>query len=79
MVLDNFDENNFLLLDLKGPKQYQLGLEIIPKSLNDPNKTEPFVSQSSRPYRYKTENLFTTAEVDRNLMNETSICHCYEI
>lgn len=51
LILDNFDDNNCLLLDLKGPKQYQLGLEIIPKSLNDPNKTAPFVTQSSGAYR----------------------------
>lgn len=58
LVLDTIRDDNSVLLDLKGPKQYQIGLEIVPKSLNDLDKTAPFVNQSSGPYRYEITVFF---------------------
>lgn len=45
------DGNAQLLLELKGPKQYQIGLEAIIKEVNDESVTAPFRSKSSGPYR----------------------------
>ncbi|GBP71678.1 Calpain-7 [Eumeta japonica] len=40
-----------LVLQLKGPRQYQLGIDVRVVSLEDPNLTAPFVSESSGNYR----------------------------
>lgn len=45
------DGNAQLLLELKGPKQYQIGLEAIIKEVTDESVTAPFRSKSSGPYR----------------------------
>ncbi|XP_039286093.1 calpain-7 [Nilaparvata lugens] len=50
LTLDGYLDHS-LLIDLKGPKQYSIGVEIITKSINDPDKTAPFTSKSSGPYR----------------------------
>ncbi|XP_066246595.1 calpain-7-like [Euwallacea similis] len=44
-------ENNQLLLELKGPKQYQIGLQAVIKQVNDESVTAPFKTKSSGPYR----------------------------
>lgn len=40
-----------LVVELRGPKVYQVGLEVIVSSLVDPNVTAPFVSKVSGSYR----------------------------
>ncbi|CAG9767404.1 unnamed protein product [Ceutorhynchus assimilis] len=51
LTIEGIAENNQILLELKGPKQYQMGLEVIIKQLNDESITAPFRSKSSGPYR----------------------------
>lgn len=45
--------NNYLLIILKGPKQYQIGFEIVTVTLNDPDSPMAFKSVTSGPYRYE--------------------------
>lgn len=40
-----------LVIELRGPKVYQVGIEVIIVSLDDPNVTAPFVSKTSGSYR----------------------------
>ncbi|XP_045448055.1 calpain-7-like [Melitaea cinxia] len=40
-----------LVAELKGPKQYQMGIDAKVESLDDPNVTAPFLRESSGPYR----------------------------
>lgn len=49
--MSNHDEN-YLLFDLKGPKQYMLGMEITIVKLHDENATAKFKRISSGDYRY---------------------------
>ncbi|XP_060522923.1 calpain-7-like [Cylas formicarius] len=49
--IDSVSDNNHLLIELKGPKQYQIGLEAVIRQVNDENITAPFRSKSSGPYR----------------------------
>lgn len=44
-------ENCHLICELRGPKNYQVGLELIVESLSDPNLTAPFVSKVTGTYR----------------------------
>lgn len=63
-------DNEALLLELKAPKQYQVGVEILCVGLNDTNATAKFISKSSGSYRlvcfmhYKT-----TLDVKFNIIN----------
>lgn len=50
--LETVDSNNQLAIDLKGPKQYQMGLEVTLVSLIDESVTAGFKTKSSGPYRY---------------------------
>ncbi|KAF7284586.1 hypothetical protein GWI33_021868 [Rhynchophorus ferrugineus] len=49
--LDVESDNSQILLELKGPKQYQIGLEAVIKHLQDSSITAPFKSKLSGPYR----------------------------
>lgn len=40
-----------LVIELRGPKLYQVGFEIFVHSLDDPNVTAPFVSKATGNYR----------------------------
>ncbi|XP_064072702.1 calpain-7-like isoform X2 [Vanessa tameamea] len=40
-----------LVAELKGPKQYQIGVDARVEALDDPNLTAPFLKESSGPYR----------------------------
>ncbi|KAJ2948894.1 hypothetical protein O0L34_g5826 [Tuta absoluta] len=40
-----------ITVQLKGPKQYQIGFDVRVESLDDPNQTAPFLKESSGPYR----------------------------
>lgn len=40
-----------LVVELRGPKVYQVGLELTVVSLEDPEVTAPFISQSTGSYR----------------------------
>uniref|UniRef100_A0A1B6DQ37 Calpain catalytic domain-containing protein n=1 Tax=Clastoptera arizonana TaxID=38151 RepID=A0A1B6DQ37_9HEMI len=51
LILDTIGNNNNVIVDLKGPKQYQLGLEVACVSLVDENVTAPFKTKSSGAYR----------------------------
>lgn len=44
-------ESNNLVIELRGPKVYQVGLEVIIISLDDETLTAPFVSKTSGGYR----------------------------
>lgn len=44
-------ENSNLVCELRGPKVYQVGLELVVGSLVDPNVTAPFVSKVTGTYR----------------------------
>lgn len=44
-------EQNNLVIELRGPKVYQVGFEIVVVSLDDPNLTAPFVSKVTGNYR----------------------------
>ncbi|XP_065200256.1 calpain-7-like [Planococcus citri] len=49
--LSSNHDNNYLIFDLKGPKQYQLGLEVSIVKLYDENATAKFKRVSSGDYR----------------------------
>ena len=51
LILDSSHNNNCLLIILKGPKQYQIGFELISVVLNDPDSPSAFKSKSSGPFR----------------------------
>ncbi|XP_033225588.1 calpain-7-like [Belonocnema kinseyi] len=51
LILESSHNNNCLLIILKGPKQYQIGFEIISVVLNDPEAPTAFKSKSSGPFR----------------------------
>ncbi|XP_026327354.1 calpain-7-like [Hyposmocoma kahamanoa] len=38
-------------VQLRGPKEYQIGIDARVESLDDPNQTAPFLKESSGPYR----------------------------
>lgn len=40
-----------LVIELRGPKVYQVGIEVTIESLSDPNITAPFVSKTTGSYR----------------------------
>ncbi|CAG9786534.1 unnamed protein product [Diatraea saccharalis] len=40
-----------VVIELKGPKQYQIGVDVRVDSLDDPSVTAPFYKESSGPYR----------------------------
>lgn len=44
-------EPNNLVIELRGPKVYQVGFEITVASLDDPNITAPFVTKTTGSYR----------------------------
>ncbi|XP_053595601.1 calpain-7 [Microplitis demolitor] len=49
LTLESDHNNNYLLIILKGPKQYQIGFEIIP--VNDSDTSSTFQSKTSGPFR----------------------------
>lgn len=53
LVMQSSHNNNYLLIILKGPKQYQIGFEIVTVTLNDPDSPMAFKSVTSGPYRYE--------------------------
>lgn len=40
-----------IVVELRGPKVYQVGLELIVASLDDPNITAPFISKTTGSFR----------------------------
>lgn len=52
MILESSNNNNYLLIILKGPKQYQIGFDILTVVLNDSDVTTAFKMKSSGPFRY---------------------------
>ncbi|XP_028163576.1 calpain-7-like isoform X7 [Ostrinia furnacalis] len=40
-----------VVIELRGPKQYQMGMDVRVESLDDPNVTAPFFKETSGPYR----------------------------
>ncbi|KAJ0176823.1 hypothetical protein K1T71_008002 [Dendrolimus kikuchii] len=50
VVPDSRYPNN-VVIELKGPKQYQMGIDAKVESLDDPSVTAPFVRESSGPFR----------------------------
>lgn len=51
LEIDSLSSNHQLLIELKGPKQYQIGLEVTIQQIKDETVTAPFKSKSSGPYR----------------------------
>ncbi|XP_067205800.1 calpain-7-like isoform X2 [Linepithema humile] len=51
IVLESSNNNNYLLIILKGPKQYQIGFDINTVVLNDTNAPTAFKTKSSGPFR----------------------------
>lgn len=51
LVLESSMNNNYLLIILKGPKQYQIGFDVISVVLNDPDAPNAFKAKSSGPFR----------------------------
>ncbi|XP_029035260.1 calpain-7-like [Osmia bicornis bicornis] len=51
LVLESSNNNNYLLIILKGPKQYQIGFDIVSVVLNDPDAPSAFKMKSSGPFR----------------------------
>lgn len=43
-------DNSHLVIELRGPKVYQVGMELTINSLEDPNITAPFISKSTDNY-----------------------------
>lgn len=52
LVIENGHTDNYILLILKGPKQYQIGFDINAIVLNDANAETAFKTKSSGPYRF---------------------------
>lgn len=52
IVLESANNNNYLLIILKGPKQYQIGFDINTVVLNDVNAVTAFKTKNSGPFRY---------------------------
>lgn len=51
LEIDSCSSNNHLLIELKGPKQYQIGLDVTISNVSDETVTAPFKTTSSGPYR----------------------------
>ncbi|PSN42084.1 Calpain-7 [Blattella germanica] len=51
MKLESYHTNNQILLDLKGPKKYQIGLDVICVIANDPNAPGAFKKKNSGAFR----------------------------
>ncbi|KAK9306776.1 hypothetical protein QLX08_002670 [Tetragonisca angustula] len=51
LILENSSNNNYLLIILKGPKQYQIGFDILTVVLNDSEAPTAFKMKSSGPFR----------------------------
>ncbi|XP_011496802.1 PREDICTED: calpain-7-like [Ceratosolen solmsi marchali] len=51
LIIEGSSNNNWLLVILKGPKQYEIGFEILTVVLNDPEATTAFKSKNSGPFR----------------------------
>ncbi|XP_014469420.1 PREDICTED: calpain-7-like [Dinoponera quadriceps] len=51
LVLESAHNNNYVLIILKGPKQYQIGFDINTVVLNDTNAATAFKTKSSGPFR----------------------------
>ncbi|XP_057659108.1 calpain-7-like [Diorhabda carinulata] len=49
--VDSKSDNNQILIELKGPKQYQMGFEVTIQQLKDESVTAPFRAKSSGSYR----------------------------
>ncbi|CAG9856353.1 unnamed protein product [Phyllotreta striolata] len=47
----DFESDSKLLVELKGPKQYQIGVEVVIQQVKDESVTAPFRSTSSGSYR----------------------------
>lgn len=57
LTVDGQSETESLQIELKAPKQYQIGIEILCMSLNDTNSTAKFISKSSGDYRLVCLNI----------------------
>lgn len=51
LILESSSNNNYLLIILKGPKQYQIGFDILTVVLNDSDAPTAFKVKNSGPFR----------------------------
>lgn len=56
IIVESSSNENSLLIELKGPKQYQIGFDLTISNLADENLTAPFKTISSGPYRYSVNS-----------------------
>ena len=56
--IDSNQSNNTLLIDLKGPRQYQIGFDVYCMFASDETVKEAFGKKSSGPYRYTYPSIF---------------------
>ncbi|GLH15299.1 Calpain-7 [Gryllus bimaculatus] len=59
-TVESAHNNNHILIDLKGPKQYQIGIEVVCVVCSDPNSPSAFKKKSSGPFR----SGFVVLEID---------------
>lgn len=52
--MDGLSDTESLQIELKAPKQFQVGMEVLCVGLNNTNATAKFMSKSSGSYRYDT-------------------------
>lgn len=52
LTVESSSNNNYVLIILKGPKQYQIGFDIMSVVLNDADAPGAFKMKSSGPFRY---------------------------
>lgn len=74
IMLDSTDQSNELALDLKGPKQYQMGIEVTIVSLVDESVTAPFKTKSSGAFRQVVFGVFAFKMIKKSTSNEVIDC-----
>lgn len=55
------NNGNQVFIELKGPKDYQIGFDVTISSVTDPEVTAPFKTISSGTFRSVQKHIFTTA------------------
>lgn len=78
--MDGLSDNEALLLELKAPKQYQVGVEILCVGLNDTNATAKFKSKSSGSYRFVCfVHYKTTLDLKFNIIKSLKLLKLFKL
>lgn len=51
LTIDSVHNNNYIFIELKGPKQFDIGFGVTISTVNDQDITAPFHTQITKPYR----------------------------